>query len=227
MESAHTWIEYAARVRSGAYGFGRQIGVQSVLDALGVISKSIEMGGKVSPIYRESNKYLLPLERQIEAYRREDPPPTPHLVVPVSVIELMFIKGKYEKTTLRLTAMGELTLIAFYFLLSVGEYTAVKRRHASEMRTVQFTVGDVIFWRDGELLRNSDTKSILTAEDAMMHLTNQKLDQKNGLVHHEGTNIDGKELCLVKVLAFRVCHILENGGNDTSLLYENWSEGKW
>lgn len=90
----------------------------------------------------------------------------------------MFIKGKCEKTTLRLTAMRELTLIAFYFLLSVGEYIAAERRQASETRTVQFTLDDVIFWRDGELLRNSDTKSILTADDVMMHLTNQKLDKK-------------------------------------------------
>ena len=59
----------------------------------------------------------------------------------------------------------------------------------------------------------------------MIHLTNQKLDQKNGLVHHEATNIDRKELCLVKVLAFRVCHILENGGNDTSLIMKTGQKG--
>ena len=185
------------------------------------------MGGKVSPLYREPNKYLLPLERQIEAYRREDPPPTPQLAVPVSVAECMFIKGKCKRSTPKLTATGELALIAFYFLLRVGEYTAAERRQASETRTVQFTVGDISFWRDGVLLRNSNTKSILTAEEATIHLTNQKNGQKNGLIHHEANDIDGKGLCPVRALALRVCHILENGGNETSLLCEYWSDGKW
>ena len=132
------------------------------------------MGGKVSPIYRKPNKYLLPLERQIEAYRREDPPPTPQLAVPVSVAGCIFIKGKCKRFTPRLTATGELALIVFYFLLRVGVYTAAERRQASETRTVQFTVDDISFWRDGELLRNFNTKSILTAEEATIHLTNQK-----------------------------------------------------
>ena len=218
---------YVARVRSGAYGFGRQIGVQSVSDALGAISKSIEMGGKVSPLYREPNKYLLPLERQIEAYRREDPPPTPQLAVLVLVAECMFIKGKCKRSTPQLTATGELALIVFYFLLRVGEYTATERRYASETRTVQFTVGDISFWRDGVLLRKSNTKSILTAEEATMYLTNQKNGKKNGLIHHEATDIDGKGLCPVRELALRVYHMLENGGNETSLLWEYWSDGKW
>ena len=218
---------YEARVRSGAYGFGRQIDVQSVSNALGAISKSIKMRGKIIPIYLDPNKYLLPLERQIEAYRREDPPPTPQLAVPVSVAECIFIKGKCKKTTARLIATGELALIAFYFSLRVGKYTAAEMRKTSETRTVQFTVGDISFWRDGEWLRNSDTKSILAVEEATTHVTNQKYCQKSGLIRHEATNIDRKGIWPVIALALRVCHILEYGGNETSLLCEYWSEGKW
>ena len=126
-----------------------------------------------------------------------------------------------------MTATGKLSLIAFYLLLCVGEYTAAERRLASETKTVQFTVDDISFWRDGELLRNSNTKSILAAEKVTMHLTNQKNGRKNELIHHEATNIDGKGLCPVRALALRVCHVLENSGNETSLLCEYWSEGKW
>ena len=72
------------------------------------------MGGNVSPIYRKPEKYLILLERLLETYRREDSSPTPQLAVPISVAEYMFIKGKCKKTTTRLIATGELTLIAFF-----------------------------------------------------------------------------------------------------------------
>ena len=139
VEPAHTWIGkeedgliiligYVARVRSDTCGFGNKIGVQSVSDALGAISKNIEMGGKISPIYREPGKYLLPLERLIEVYRRDDPPPTPRLAVPVSVVEYIFIKEIYTKATAKLTARRELALIAMYFLFRVREYTATEMK---------------------------------------------------------------------------------------------------
>ena len=59
-----------------------------------------------------------------------------------------------------------------------------------------------------------------------MHLINQKNGQKNGLIHHEATDIDGKGLCPVRALTLRVYHILENSGNETSLLCKYWSDGK-
>jgi len=57
------------------------------------ISKSIELGGKIRQIYREVDKYVLSLERLIDDYRREDPPPTPQLVILATVIEYISTTG--------------------------------------------------------------------------------------------------------------------------------------
>ena len=48
---------YAARVRRGAYGRGSKIKVQGVTDALSAISKTIQLAGEPSPIFKEKDTY--------------------------------------------------------------------------------------------------------------------------------------------------------------------------
>ena len=114
---------FAARVRSEAYGRRRQVGVQTVTDALGVIATTFKLAGKAPPTHIEAGRYILPLQRQLEAYRREDPPPTPQLVLPVKVAEEIMSSGCLTKATPIEAATGELGLTDFYYLLRVGEYT--------------------------------------------------------------------------------------------------------
>ena len=76
---------FAARVRTEDFGKGNQIKVAGVSDALAAISKTIELAGKPSPLYRQENKYQLHLERVIEGFRKVDPPSIPQLAVPVAV----------------------------------------------------------------------------------------------------------------------------------------------
>eukprot|EP00957_Ditylum_brightwellii_P034288 2600456-Ditylum_brightwellii.AAC.1 len=53
---------FAAWVRSGHYSRGTQVKVPSVAEALVVIFKTIKLAGEYSPIYKEVEKYSLPLE---------------------------------------------------------------------------------------------------------------------------------------------------------------------
>jgi hypothetical protein len=57
---------FAARVRRGYYGRCHQIKVQGVTDALAAISKTIELAGYKSPVYRSPNTYNLAIECCIE-----------------------------------------------------------------------------------------------------------------------------------------------------------------
>ena len=116
---------FPTRVRLGNYGKGNKLGAHSVIDALGAISKTIEMGGRASPIYREQGKYLLPLEGIIEGYSRENPPLKPQLDVLVLVAEEMFKQDKQHNASLVITTTAQLGLNAFYFLLRVGQYTII------------------------------------------------------------------------------------------------------
>ena len=112
---------FAARVRRGVYGLKGQVRVGTVSDALSAISKTIELAGKRSPLYRADTKYQLVIERQLEGYRRLDPPSVPQLAVPVSIAKTAFLQG--IRRTDKDNAIGCLVITAFYFLLRVGEYT--------------------------------------------------------------------------------------------------------
>ena len=84
---------FCERVRRGEYGKGRQVRVGTVQLALRAVGKTCEMEGLPNPTYREPNRYLLPLSRQLEAYRRHDPVSQPQLAVPVSVPQHMFLSS--------------------------------------------------------------------------------------------------------------------------------------
>jgi len=62
------------------------------------------------------------------------------MAVPVKVPNFVF-QSMREANDLQLKAIGELVLIAFYFLLHVGEYTY----HDTQCRTQQFQLSNIKF----------------------------------------------------------------------------------
>ena len=169
---------FAARVRTGKYGNGDQIKVSVVSDALAAISKTIELAGKPSPLYRAENKYQLHLERVVEGFRQTDPPTIPQLAVPVTVAHTAYTTNiKHVDPILRRT--GCLVLVAFYFLLRVGEYTkphfVVRNgKKVPATRTKQLVVGNIGFSKDVVVIpRTSPRDVLLTADLAVMKISNQ------------------------------------------------------
>ena len=147
---------FAAWVRTGKYGIGRQIKVDSVTDALAAISKTIELAGKPSPIYRAENKYQLHLKWLVEGFRRLDPPTVPQLAVPVTVPQTAYTNHITNSDPI-VRQLACLMLVAFYFLLRVGEYTkprfAVRNgKRVPATRTKQFVVGNVGFFKNGVVI---------------------------------------------------------------------------
>ena len=216
---------FAARVRTGYFGRGRQVSVGEVAKALAAVSKTIELAGETSPIYRAPNKYTYPVERLIEGFHREDPPPVPQLAVPVTVPQELQRAAKSVKQR----TVADLSIIAFYFLLRVGEYTHPRRSSASataghETRTVQFTVGNVGFFKDGQLLpRTAPLRDLLAADQATLKITNQKNGRMGEVIHHHKT---GKVDCPVQALARRVHHIIIHGADESTMICDYWNNGK-
>lgn len=180
-------------------------------------------------MYRDEGKYNLIIQRCLEGLRREDPPAIPQLAVPVTVANEAFQIG--EKTlNVRLTATGELVLIAFYFLLRVGEYTKPKlvyknKKKVRATRTVQFSVGNIGFYKDGKLVPRTSSQSVLeSCDSATLKITNQKNGRMGQTIHQKAT--DGPNNPIV-ALARRVHHILSNGGTTDSLLCDYFYKGKW
>ena len=118
-------------------------------------------------------------------------------------------------------AVGQLTLIAFYYLLRVGEYTKPRYvvrngRRERTTRTRQFTVSNVGFFKNGKVLaRTSPLAELLTADAATLKISNQKNGRMGETIHQCAIN---KPECPIKALAHRVNHVLEHGGNNDSLL---------
>ena len=79
---------FAARVRSGFYGQGRQIKTASVQVALSAIGVTlvVECYTFRNPLHGVDGKIFLPLKYLLDAYKQQDPPVLPQLAVPLELV---------------------------------------------------------------------------------------------------------------------------------------------
>lgn len=217
---------FAARVRSGYYGRKHRVKVQTVTDALSAITKTFELAGEQSPILQAPGTYITPVARLVEGFRREDPPPVAQIAVPIS-IPIECLRLGYLSTSSKQQALGDLTVIAFFYLLRVGEYTITNNKpthkitsghyQSSAKRTIQFHVKDVGFFVNNRILpRTSNLDQLLQAHEATLKITNQKNGRMGQTIHHHA--LPALQHCPIKALARRIHHILSHGGNSNNLL---------
>jgi hypothetical protein len=145
------------------------------------------------------------------------------------VPQLLVDMGYSQTGTAHTKAVGDLALIAFYYLLRIGEYT-VKGKHNNTKQTVQFKLEDVTFFkrtRSGQLRclpKTAPYQLVLSADSATLKLDNQKNGWKGVCVHQE-TN--GETMyCPIKALGRRVIHLREQGAPPTSFLSTFYQDGK-
>lgn len=202
---------FAGRVRTGYFGHGREIGAQSVSTALTAVGQEISMVCGVNPVKLDgSDKLLYPLAVTLDGFRKWDKPTKKKAPVEADVVELLCNLGYTGLSDARDAVIGDWCLIAFYFLLRVGEYTT-KGKRAETKQTVQFRVKDVTFFyhdklgRLRQLRKNASDEEILHAAGATLRLSNQKNGWKNVCIYHEA---NGDEvLCPVRALGRRFVHI--------------------
>ena len=146
----------------------------------------------------------------LEGWTKEDPPTVKMLPVEADVPEYMASLGTFPDASELDKAIGDLALIAFYYLLRVGEYTCKTSRNNSK-QTVQFKVEDVTFFKrnlQGELRclpRDAPSTLIATADGATLKLDNQKNGWKGVCVFQE---INGDPYyCPVRALGRRYLHL--------------------
>ena len=150
------------------------------------------------------------------------------MAVPVSVPEMAARLG-YITNNPRAQAVGDLTLIAFYYLLRSGEYTKPRKvlrngKMVHATRTRQFQIKDIGFWKNGQILpRNSPLALLLAADSCTLKISNQKNGRTGQTLHHESTGSNGA----VAALARRVHHVLSNGGNGDNLLCDVCINNIW
>jgi hypothetical protein len=207
-------LAFAARVRTGLFGKGKQVGHQSVEKALRHVAQTLQLAGYDDPRRTYGSKELdLPFRHILKSYKDDDPAPQPQFALPMATVQTAASRHEPRHSALH-RAISDLICIAFFFLLRVGEYTMPSA--GTTTRTVQFRVQDVRLWRQGVLLSNFASEAELLQADAVtLYLENQKNGQKGATIHH--TAVDGW-LCPVKALARRVAAITSQGlGAETPL----------
>ena len=137
-----------------------------------------------------SNKLLLRLQQMLGRFRKADPPTMKQLPMEADVPEYLVKLGREPEARELDRAIGDLTMIAFYYLLRIGEYTTKGTRNNSK-QTEEFKLGDItFFWKDTQgnlrcLPHDAHADLIESADGATMKLDNQKNGWKGVCVYQQ------------------------------------------
>jgi len=110
-------------------------------------------------------------------FKREDKLLVPDLVVPVSVPQQMVMVGLAPDATTKEQAMGNFALIAFFYLLRMGEYTQKRKRPST--RTIQFRFKDIALKKgDNIIARDASEEELMKSTGSTLRLSNKKWNQR-------------------------------------------------
>ena len=220
---------FAGLSRTGHYGKGKQVQTGTVSSAITAIGQKITLVCGINPTKMVGSDKMLPrLSEMYQGWAKEDPATSKKMPVEVDVPERMCEKGRHTSATELMKAVGDLALIAFYYLLRVGEYTVKKGKKSSDKQTIQFRLKDITFFkknRDGQLrqLNRRDRAGIMTADSATLKLDNSKNGWKGVCIHQEE---NGEEWnCAIRALGRRYCYILQQSGSLDTFLSAFWIDG--
>jgi hypothetical protein len=136
----------------------------------------------------------------IKKFGNNNPPPQPKLAILVSTICAIATKYTFS---LHHRAVADMTMIAFFYLLPVGEYTFPCKQRAKH--TILLQKCDVRLWHQGWLLnRELILAHLLQADSAIILIANTKNGIKGVVVHHDA--IRGS-CCPVDALAWRIANL--------------------
>ena len=119
----------------------------TVVGAITAVGQKIAMARGTNPTKMTGSKRLLPrLSQILDGWQKEDPPTTKQLPVKADIPKLLAENGRDGNASKLERAVGDLTLIVFYYLLRIEEYT-IKGTQNETKQTVQFKVEDVTFFK--------------------------------------------------------------------------------
>ena len=205
---------FAKFVRDGGVSSRKhQVRTQTVQVALRALATTWELEGKPNLLADAQGHYPKAIKLLLSRFKQEDPPIQAKLAVPVTVPNYLCLKG--IKGTERDKTVGDLALIAFYFLLRVGEYTYHKP--SENRRTKQFRIQDITLWNGTiSLDPNKPLKELYTTcTAATLKISNQKNGKRDQVIHQESTN---SFYCPIKALIRRITYIKSHTSDTTKVI---------
>ena len=117
-EKCRHLMGFAGAVRIGCYGRGCQVRSGTALTALTAVGATITLDTGVDPTkVAGSEKYLPCIQQMIKEWEKVDPHTVKKLPVEADVPEFLAKRGLALGATSVSAAVGDLALVAFYFLL--------------------------------------------------------------------------------------------------------------
>ena len=178
---------------------------------LTAVGKEISLVHELDPTkVKGTDKFVPRIQEMLEGWAKDDPATMKKLPVEADVPELILKWCLRIGATSLMWAMGDWALIAYYWLLRIGEYTGKRTRNHTK-QTVQFKMEDCTFFEEkekGKIVKlpwSAPDEKIMEAESAALKLDNQKNGWKGVCVHHEANG--DKFFCPVRALGRRYCHI--------------------
>ena len=138
------------------------------------------MACNANPTKLAGTKKLVPcLGQMLDGWRKTGGPILKKLPVEADIPEYLVTMDLQPAASETDKAVGDLALIAFYYLLRIGEYTIKGTRNESKP-TQQFKVADVTFFKRNQLgnlrqlPRRATKTQIISTDSATLKLDNQK-----------------------------------------------------
>lgn len=122
----------------------------------------------------------------MRTYHDQDPPPRPQLALPVNTVRWT-CDNYVSSPSSQHQAIADLIILAFFFLLRVGEYTCTSGR--TQKRTVSIQKRHVTLRRGDQVIpHTASLATMLKADSVTINLENQKNGFKNATLHHTRTS---------------------------------------
>jgi hypothetical protein len=175
-----------------------------------------------------TNSFIPIISQTLQGWGKDDPPTEKKLPVEVDVIEHNLVKCSMAPgADSRIKCIADWILIAFYFLLRIGEYTLKGRRNELK-QTVQFRMRDVTFFREDEngalkqVSRQAPAAIIVSADASTLTIGNQKNGWKGVCVSHHSNGLEAFDP--VRALGRRYVHIRQHTSDPDTLLSAYFDE---
>ena len=221
---------FGGLVRVGYYGRGKQVQSGTVSGALTAIGKTIALATGINPLkIQHSEKFLPRISEMLEGFSKLDPATVKKLPIEVDIPNRLAEKGYSHGANELSKAVGDLAIIAFYYLLRVGEYTSKATRNNTK-QTKQFKLEDITFFKrvNGRLRqlsrKNASDEDIMSADSCTLKIDNQKNGWRGVCVNQHATG--DPFFCGVRALGRRFCTIRNMTSSMKTFLSAYWVDGK-
>ncbi len=220
---------FAGRVRTGYYGQGKQFQARSVSSAIMAIGQAIALAMNTNPNKIVGSDKLLPHPQQmLDGFQKVDPPTSSkQLPVEADVPEFLVQLGLSSEARELDHAIVNLRMMAFYYLLYIGEYTTKGTQNNSKQME-EFKMKDITFFakdKQGNLCclsRDASADLIAEADGATMKLDNQKNGWRGVCIYQEA---NGDPInCPIRALGRKYLHLCENGATKKTIISANFNK---